>query len=69
MSSPNANGLTDRQSSLVIVAVVCIVAPTIAVSLQLLSRRLCHVKLWWDDYFAVAAMVGESHRTSMLIFT
>lgn len=59
MSSANDDGLNGRQMVVVVVSAICIVAPTIAVALRFLSRRLCHAKLWWDDYFCAIALVGE----------
>ena len=58
MASPNDDGLNGRQMVVVVVSAICIVAPTIAVALRFLSRRLCHTKLWWDDYFCAIALVG-----------
>lgn len=73
MSSPNAHGLTSRQSSLVVVAIVSIIAPTVAVGLRLLSRRLVRASLWWDDYLAILALVSgldhSPHSRSASILT
>lgn len=71
MSSPNLDGLNGRQTVVVVVSAVCIVAPTIAVALRFLSRRLCRAKLWWDDYCCAIALVGpypiQFHRAHLLM--
>jgi hypothetical protein len=48
---------TERQTSLIAVTSFCIIISTFAVILRLLARRQFHIKLWWDDYIAVIALV------------
>lgn len=48
---------TSRQHLLLGVTGCGLVLSTLAVSLRLIARRYLHVKLWWDDYLAVLAMV------------
>lgn len=48
---------TSRQHLLLGVTGCGLVLSTLAVSLRLLARRHLHIKLWWDDYLAVLAMV------------
>lgn len=54
----NDHPYNSRQHNLVAVTTFCIIIATIAVALRLLARRQFHVKLWWDDYVAVIALVG-----------
>ena len=61
-------GYNKRQKELIIVASVSIVVQTVVVVLRIISRRLFRVKLWWDDYLCVLALVsiispGESQVT------
>lgn len=53
----NGGHYNRRQQN--VLGVVCfgMVVSTLAVGLRLLARRYLHVKLWWDDYLAVLALV------------
>lgn len=50
------------QVSLLAVAAVFLVLPTIAIVLRLLARRIAHRTLDISDYFMVAAWVSLRHR-------
>ena len=39
-------------------AILCSLA-TVAVPLRLLSRKVSNFNFWWDDAFAIIALVGE----------
>lgn len=61
---PREPGYTSRQSQLLGVTICCMIIPTIVISLRLATRLLVKIRLWWDDYFAFAALVrlGETGR-------
>lgn len=50
--------LNSQQRKAIAISVLCIILPTVFVGLRLLSRRMCKVKLGWDDYFCVVSLVG-----------
>ena len=50
----------DRTSEVQAAFIALIVLSTIAVIFRLISRRIAHVKLWWDDYLTIIALVGTS---------
>lgn len=49
---------TLRQQQLIAVSSFCIVISTIAVGLRLAARHQFRIKLWWDDYMCIVALVG-----------
>ena len=46
-----------HQVQLIYVTSFCLISSTLAVGLRLLARRKFGIKLWWDDYIAVLALV------------
>ena len=57
MSGVDGEGFTHRQIQLISVTSTCLVVSTVAVALRLLVRRKTAAALWWDDYFAILALV------------
>lgn len=57
----------DRQNQLIVVTSFCLIVSTIAVVLRLIARRQFSIKLWWDDYICIVALVGgrESFPTCL----
>lgn len=53
MESPTAN----HNSEIIAVVIVMPVLALFALLLRLVSRRLKHIKLYYDDYLAIAAWV------------
>lgn len=51
--------IVPSQYGILAVFVVFFVLSILAVALRLISRRLAHLSLWWDDYFVILAMVGR----------
>lgn len=51
----------DRTNQLRAILYSLIALSTIAVILRLLSRRVGKIRLWWDDFLTIAALVGRCH--------
>lgn len=49
---------TARQQQLLAVTSFCLVVSTIAVAFRLVARHQFGVKLWWDDYMCMIALVN-----------
>lgn len=49
----------SHQVQLIYVTSFCLISSTLAVSFRLLARRKFGIKLWWDDYIAILALVGN----------
>ncbi|MCJ1265139.1 hypothetical protein MMC22_005014 [Lobaria immixta] len=47
----------SHQVQLIYVTSFCLISSTLAVGLRLLARRKFGIKLWWDDYIAVLALI------------
>ena len=50
----------DKAPGLLAASGVCYALAMIAVALRLVSRKLAHIDLWWDDYLAVFSAVWTS---------
>lgn len=50
---------TGRQRQIIGVCSFCLVISTAAVALRLTARRQFGIKLWWDDYITVVALVDQ----------
>lgn len=50
--------MESRQTDLWVVTFVTFAAATIITAMRLLSRRLKHIPLSWDDYFALCGFVS-----------
>lgn len=50
--------MESRQTDLWAVVFITFSAATIITAMRLLSRRLKHIPLSWDDYFALCGFVG-----------
>lgn len=50
--------LNSQQHKAIANSIICIILPAIFVGLRFLSRRICRVKLGWDDYFCVLSLVS-----------
>lgn len=46
------------------VAIACIVVSFISVALRFIARFMSGVKLWWDDWFALANLVFGSLQST-----
>ncbi len=60
MSGVDGEGYTVRQIQLVAVTSTCLFVSTVVVALRLFVRHLTAGNFWWDDYFAVAALVRNA---------
>ena len=57
--TPDFDIYADRGPHLVRVCSVMIALSAIAVALRLVSRRLSKVRLWWDDWLILIALVND----------
>lgn len=57
MNFTKQKGYNTHQVQLIYVTSFCLISSTFAVGLRLLARRQFGIKLWWDDYIAVIALV------------
>ena len=60
MSGVGGEGYTVRQIQLIAVTSTCLFVSTVVVGLRLFVRHLTAGDFWWDDYFAVAALVRNA---------
>lgn len=51
------DGYNSHQVQLIYVTSFCLISSTFAIALRILARRQFGIKLWWDDYIAVLALV------------
>ena len=61
----NNHPLNSRQRQLVIATSFCLALSTLAVALRLIARRKFGIKLWWDDYICVLALVGATKKLKL----
>ncbi|KAL8904400.1 MAG: hypothetical protein Q9207_003296 [Kuettlingeria erythrocarpa] len=57
MGEPGFDLYANQQGRIIATSVALIVLTTAFVSLRLLSRRLSRAGFWWDDFYAVIALV------------
>lgn len=51
---------TNRQQQLLAITSFCLIISTIAVGFRLVARHQFGVKLWWDDYMCIVALVNTN---------
>ena len=53
-----SRGQEDRSEELRIIFIALIPAAIVAVILRLVSRRVSRMRIWWDDYMTLLALVS-----------
>ncbi|KAH7401297.1 hypothetical protein BKA66DRAFT_545098 [Pyrenochaeta sp. MPI-SDFR-AT-0127] len=60
--------MESRQPDIYVACSITLFASTAALILRLIARRTTKFKLWWDDYFAIAAWVFATVGTIWVLF-
>ena len=49
---------SDESAAVLALMIVFMVLSVFSIALRLISRRIAHLKLWWDDYFVIASLAS-----------
>lgn len=64
--APFDHSLSPRQNKAIANGILCIILHTLFVLIRILSRRICHTKLGWDDYLAILALVCHAFEYALI---
>lgn len=57
----------SRTISILVTSSIFIALTIVAISLRFYSRWTASIKLWWDDWLALASIVSTLHRSELII--